>query len=252
LFFTGTDTGVGKTFITVCVVRALLGQGHAVRVAKPVATGAHPRYSIPDTGLVRPAAKEAPTLDQSAWSAGQWLSDDTRHLAEAAGVADWEQVTPWPFPEAVAPPVAAERWGLRLTIGQLTEAVQRLANPGVPTLVEGVGGLLCPLTQRETVADLAAALGMHLVIVARRSLGTLNHTLLTLEAAQRRGLVVAGVVISETTPPQGLAEKTNVVELQRRIEVPLLAVVAHRQDATPRALPELAVVDWWRLCFAAG
>src|SRR5207244_2013735 len=102
-----------------------------------------------------------------------------------------------------------------------------------------------PLTERETVAELAAAVGLPLVVVARRALGTLNHTLLTVEAARRRGLDVAGVVVSETTPCRGLAEETNVEELRRRLDVPLLAVARHLAGPGPADQPELSAVDWW-------
>ncbi|HZT83441.1 MAG TPA: dethiobiotin synthase [Gemmataceae bacterium] len=217
LFFTGTDTGVGKTFVTAAVARLLRGQGRPVRVCKPVATGAR-------------------QVD------GRWISDDTLTLAEAAGAAgEWERLTPWTFPEPAAPPVAARAAGQQLALADLAGAVRRQAQPGAALLVEGVGGLLCPLTETETVADLAAELGLPLVVVARRSLGTLNHTLLTLEVARGRGLPVAGVVVSETARPEGLAEETNVEELRRRIAVPLLAVVPHGEPAA------VAAVDWWAL-----
>ncbi len=224
LFVTGTDTGVGKTFVTACVARLLREQGHAVRVCKPVATGAER-------------------------DGGRWVSGDTRLLAEAAGETDLGAVTPWAFPDPVAPPVAARRAGVDLVLGELAEAVRRRSRPGVVLVVEGVGGLLCPLTERDTVADLAAALGFPLIVVTRRGLGTLNHTLLTLEAARGRGLAVAGVVVNETEPPRGLADETNVEEL-RRLGVPVLAVVPHRARPTPAALPELAAVPWQKLCGA--
>lgn len=226
LLFTGTDTGVGKTFVTAAVVRLLRRQGRAVRVCKPVATGAR-------------------------WQHGRWLGEDTVELAEAAGVAgDWDQVTPWSFPDAVAPPVAARRQGKTLTLTAITEAVRHREAVGGVLLVEGVGGLLCPLTEKESVADLAVALRLPAVVVARRSLGTLNHTLLTLEAARSRGLNVAGVVVNETVPPCGLADETNVEELRRRITVPLLTVIPHQAGPIPEDLPALAAVDWWQLCHA--
>jgi dethiobiotin synthetase len=99
------------------------------------------------------------------------------------------------------------------------------------------------------VADLAQALGLALLVVARRSLGTLNHTLLTLEAARHRLLKVAGVVVNETTLPVGLADQTNVAELQR-LGVPVLAVVPYQPHDVPGEVPGLATVDWWSLCFA--
>jgi dethiobiotin synthetase len=158
-------------------------------------------------------------------------------------------VTPWAFPDPVAPPLAARRQGVALDLKEIAVAVRRRHRPGSALLVEGVGGLLCPLTERETVADLAGALGLPLVVVARRSLGTLNHTLLTLEAARRRGLAVAGVVVNEVVPPEGLADETNVAEL-RRLGVPVLAVVGHRRGGPPGG--ELGAVDWWGLCGVAS
>jgi dethiobiotin synthetase len=224
LFFTGTDTGVGKTFVTAWVARHLRGQGRPVRVAKPVATGA-------------------------ARQDDRWVSEDTVRLAEAAGlVAAGDEVTPWVFPEPAAPPVAARLQGVVLRLGQLVEAVTRAARPDVPILVEGVGGLLCPLTDTETVADLAAALGLPLVIVARHGLGTLNHTLLTVEVARLRRLPVAGVVVNQTQPPRGVAEQTNVAELRRRLDVPLLGVSRYQPGPAVEPQPELAGVDWWGLC----
>jgi dethiobiotin synthetase len=224
LFFTGTDTGVGKTWVVASVARILRGQGRRFAVCKPVATGAS-RVE------------------------GSWRSEDTSRLAEAAGLTSGlERVTPWAFPEPVAPPVAARRHGVRLTLEGLAGAVRASSQPGVAVLVEGVGGLLCPLTERGTVADLAAALGLSVVVVARRSLGTLNHTLLTLEAARARNLDVAGVVVNETTRPQGLAEMTNVAELARRAGVPLLAVVPYQAPGESPDRSALARVNWWRLC----
>ena len=219
LFVTATDTGAGKTFVTAVVARTLRGHGAAVRMCKPVATGAE-------------------------WVGGRWLSEDTRILAEAAADDDYDGITPWAFPTPAAPPVAARIAGASLQLEDLAEAVRRRAAPDALVLVEGVGGLLCPLTERETVADLAVELGLPLLIVARRSLGTLNHTLMTLEVASSRSLRVAGVVVCETTPVTGAAEETNVEELRRRIRVPLLAVIPHRPDRAPAVCPEAAAVDW--------
>jgi dethiobiotin synthetase len=225
LFITGTDTSVGKTLVTAAVARSLRGQGRGVVVCKPVATGAR-------------------------FAGGHWLADDTVVLAEAAGLdGAWERVTPWAFPDPVAPPLAARRCGMALTLAAIAGAVRERARPGAALLVEGVGGLLCPLTEGDTVADLVRELALPLVVVARRSLGTLNHTLLALEVARGRGLNVAGVVVSETEPPAGLADETNVDEL-RRLGVPVLAVVPHRPGGAREGVPELSAFDWWRLCHA--
>lgn len=226
LFFTGTDTGVGKTFVACAIARILRHQGHEVAVCKPVATGA---------------------VRQN----GRWINEDTLALAEAAGLEKFhERVTPWTFPDPVAPAVAARRAGIDLRLSDIVKAVNNLRDSNKVMLVEGVGGLLCPLTERETVADLVAMLEMRLVVVARRSLGTLNHTLLTLEVARSRGLQVVGVVVNETTLPQSLAEETNVIELQRRIYAPLLATVPYRSGKESGDPPCLEAIDWWKLCQA--
>jgi dethiobiotin synthetase len=220
LFISATDTGAGKTYLTSAIARQWRREGRPFRVSKPVATGAERR-------------------------GGNLHSADTVQLGESAGDADLRAITPWVFEEPAAPPVAARQAGAVLELADLVEAVRRRLPPGGAVLVEGVGGLLCPLTERATVADLVSALELPLVVVARRSLGTLNHTLLTLEAARTRGLRVAGVVVSETAPVRGLAEETNVEELRRRIEVPLLAVVPHGGDLPP-------AVDWWSLAGEPG
>lgn len=218
LFITGTDTGVGKTTVAAGLARLLRLQGHTVRVCKPVATGAQCRD-------------------------GRWISPDTIALAEAVDGDAWEEITPWAFPEPAAPSVAARRHGVTLRMEAVVDAVGKQARPDAVIVVEGVGGLLCPLTDTETVADLARAVRLPLVIVARRSLGTLNHTLLTLEAARTRGLRVAGVVVNETEPCRDLAAQTNVEEMRRRIDAPLLAVVPFEGDVAMA----LAAVEWRQL-----
>jgi dethiobiotin synthetase len=213
LFITGTDTGVGKTEVTAGIARIWRREGRAFRVRKPVATGG---------------------------------DEDARKLALAAGVVDVRSIAPLTFAEPAAPPVAARLEGQELSLGLLSEGML-LPRSEDALLVEGVGGLLCPLTATLTVADLAAGLRFPLVIVARRSLGTLNHTLMTVEVARNRGLKVAGVVVSETSPVTTLAEQSNVEELRARLAVPVLAVVPYRPGGYDEEIAELAQVDWWSL-----
>ncbi len=131
---------------------------------------------------------------------------------------------------------------------QKPKGTAKLSRPEARVLVEGVGGLLCPMTEEATVADLAQELKLSLIVVTRQSLGTLNHTLLTLEAAASRGLPVAGIVVNQTMPDQGLADHTNVEELRKRIRIPILAVVPYQNSAPSHDLYGLAEVDWNRLC----
>ena len=214
LFITATDTGVGKTEIAAAIARIWRREGRSFAVCKPVATGA---------------------------------PDDTRRLALAAGDADLGAVTPFVFAEPAAPPVAARLEGRTLSLGELSGAVVRRKMRADAVLVEGVGGLLCPLTDAETVADLVERLGLPMIVVTRRSLGTLNHTLLTLEVARHRGLRVRGIVVNETAPVESAADRANVEELARRIAVPLLAVVPYRAGGYGDEIPALAGVDWWSL-----
>jgi dethiobiotin synthetase len=221
LFITATDTGAGKTVIASAIARLWRREGRSFRVCKPVATGA-------------------------AWRDGRLVADDTHTLARSAGETDLEAITPHVFAEPAAPPVAARRAGVVLTLEALVGAVRWRQKGADAVLVEGVGGLLCPVTERESVADLVAELDMPLVVVARRSLGTLNHTLLTLEAARQRRLRVVGVVVSETTPVAGVAEETNVEELRKRIDVPILAVVPYLAEVDAE-IEAISAVGWWSM-----
>jgi dethiobiotin synthetase len=222
LFISGTDTGVGKTVVAAAIARQWRREGRPFHVCKPVATGASFRH-------------------------GWLVSDDTLALAQAAGDTNLQAITPHVLEEAAAPPVAARVAGVAIDMPMLAGAVRRRAIHDGAVLVEGVGGLLCPLTESATVADLIGDLALPLLVVARRSLGTLNHTLLTLEAARRRDLRVLGLIVNETTPVQGIAEETSVEELRRRIEVPLLAVVPHQAAGHDGEIVEISSVNWWSL-----
>jgi dethiobiotin synthetase len=220
LFVVGTDTGVGKTRVASAIARTLVDEGRRVGVLKPVATG------------------------------GVGEGDDTSALLAAIGGGiPRERVTPIAFDEPLAPPVAARRQGTPLHFEQVEQAVAEAlawwADRAELMIIEGVGGLLCPLAERATVADLAVALDYPLVLVARRGLGTLNHTLLTVEAARLRALRIAGLVLNASAPTTDpLAEATNPDELARRLEgVPLLAEIDHVGD--PEALrAAVRAIDW--------
>jgi dethiobiotin synthetase len=112
-------------------------------------------------------------------------------------------------------------------------------------LIEGVGGLLCPLTERDTIADLALALKYPVLIVARLGLGTINHTLLTVEAARSRGLAVAGVVLNEAEPLASLAgTEENPVEIERRAKIPVLGIFRHGRSSPTRPDGAAISIDW--------
>lgn len=220
-FVTGTDTNVGKTYVASAIARGLTDQGRRVGVLKPVATGAR---------------RVAHALQ----------CEDAERLIEAigGGIAS-ERVAPLVYEEPLAPSVAARRGGSVLEFdevrGAVLTALQWWTDCAEVMIVEGIGGLLSPLAEAATVADLAVFLDYPLVVVARRGLGTLNHTLLTIEAARRRGLRVAGVVLNSPRPSDGsTAEETNGEELARLLEgVGVLAELGFQGDLGPSSIADV-------------
>jgi len=198
LFVTGTDTGVGKTYVAAGIARCLAAEGARVGVLKPLATG------VPG---------------------GSW-PDDAIELAGAVGPVPLDWVAPIRLGAPLAPSVAARREGRALFMSEIIYTTKNsMSLWPVETevfVVEGVGGLLCPIAEDGTVADLALALDYPLVVVTRRGLGALNHSLLTVEAARSRGLRVAAVVFNGD-PGEGPAGATNPAELSRWL--PGVAVV---------------------------
>ena len=222
-FITGTDTGVGKTRFASLLAQLLISKGVDVKVCKPIATGGKRN------------------------SKGVLVSEDTLALSRAAGDKDLKAITPWCFEIAASPALAAKLEGLNLSIEALAVAVEKQCGESF-AIVEGAGGLLCPLTDTESIADLAQRLQYPIIIVARRSLGTLNHLMLTLEVARQYGLVVAGVVMSETEAVLDQAAIHNPVEFSLRSAVSLLAVLPFEKKGDKAGLEAVGSVDWLELC----
>jgi dethiobiotin synthetase len=183
----------------------------------------------------------------------RWFSEDAEHLIEAIGAPpglDRDRVAPIVLEKPLAPPLAAREEGWILQFAMIRDALDRALDwwrgRADAIIVEGIGGLLCPLAEGATVADLAIELDYPLVIVAHRGLGTLNHTLLSIEAARRRGLRIAGVVLNGTRPAtDGQLVTANAEELARRMDgIPLLANVGFRADPE-RMWQDLCDVDWY-------
>jgi dethiobiotin synthetase len=200
LFVTGTDTGVGKTVLSACLLAAMRAAGEPVRAYKPVVSG----------------------LDEAV--AGEWPPDHEL-LGMAAGVAP-EEVSPLRFAPAVSPHLAAELAGVEIDSAQLVSTARARGAEGT-LVVEGVGGLLVPLCADYTVLDLAAELELPMVIAARPGLGTINHTLLTLRAARGRGLDVRAVVLTPWLEPGTEMERSNRATIGRlgEIEVDVLGLL---------------------------
>ena len=229
VFVTGTDTGVGKTLVACGLAAWLRERGVNVGIMKPVATGGR---------RIRAAG------------AARWVSEDALQLARAAQVEDpWSLVNPVCFKEPLAPLTAALRARTAVPLSSLLEAFRALQARHDVVIVEGIGGLLVPLTPRRRVADLVGMMGLPVVLVARPDLGTLNHTLLTLESARARRLTVLGVVFNQSQPalrdPMArLAQQTNPQVLARCASVRILGrlpYLPHRDDEMPSAL---TLADW--------
>ena len=211
-FVTGTDTGVGKTVVAAALCRAERMAGRTVLYAKPVQTGLQPAEA-----------------------------GDAAFVAAAAKVPVIECLR---FPEPLAPAVAADLAGAAIDTGALLNDLTKAGDGFDRVVVEGAGGLLVPVWGDVTMADLAGALGAGLVVVARPTLGTLNHTALTLEAARGRGLPVDGLVISGWPADPGVTEQTNLERLSAMAPVlGLLPCYPHLDTADPAtAPPELSLI----------
>lgn len=218
-FVTGTDTDAGKTVATAWLGWALQRAGRRVALVKPFQTGATDPSREGDEAVYRAALRDAATL---------------RTLST--------------LPEPLAPSIAARRAGVTLSVAEALRDCRAIGEAHDVTFVEGAGGLLVTITDETDMADLAAALPAPLVLVVRPALGTLNHTLLSVEAAERRGLDMALIVVSGYASSPALApavvEAENLRFLQERLPaVPML--VLGRQEPTaadfPRAMPA------WRL-----
>jgi dethiobiotin synthetase len=174
IFITGTDTEVGKTVITRAVVRALANRGLTVRAVKPVESGA-----------------EAVN--------GQLLPKDALALKRAAKRdGDVTDIYAYAFPDPVSPHLAAKRVGKKIELEPIMALID-VEEQGADVIVaEGAGGLLAPLSDDLLYADLVAKAGLELVIVSPNVLGTINHTLLTIEAAKSRDIPIIGVILNRT------------------------------------------------------
>jgi dethiobiotin synthetase len=210
LFVTGTDTDVGKTYIAALIARQLRETGRRVGVYKPVASGCR---------------RDGDRL----------VSDDAAQLWEAAGrPGTVEEVCPQCYESPVAPNVAARMERRPIDEPRLRHGLDVWRERSDVLIVEGAGGWFSPLGDRTLVADLAVELRLPVVVVARNTLGTINHTLLTVRAIEAVGLSVACVVLNSIGEPDA-SSATNLAELQSRLEVPVVAL-ARGATKLPREL----------------
>ena len=215
-FITGTDTEVGKTFVTCALLHILKRQGIPALGMKPIAAG---------TGE-------------------DGTNDDVEQIIAASNVqVDRRLVNPYLFSEPIAPHIAAARSGKIIDIERINAAFNSLREMQAVILVEGVGGFRVPLGKTTDASDLACALRLPIILVVGMRLGCINHALLTVEAIENRGLTLAGWVANRIDPAMSRFEE-NLLTLQEHINAPLLGIVPPQSTpetaATHLSLPETA------------
>lgn len=203
IFITGTDTGVGKTFVAVQLARALTQQGIRVIPRKPV-----------ESGCIRQNNELIPA--------------DALALKTAANYSgSLQQVCPYPFEPAISPARAAQLANKKILINDLTTACMKDVNENDFLLVEGAGGFYSPLCADGLNADLAHSLGLPIILVAEDRVGCINHCLLTLAAALQRGLSIKAIILNCKSPaPESM---DNAAELAQYTHCPILPLPEKRE-----------------------
>lgn len=213
-FVTGTDTGIGKTFVSCALLHALCARGLRTTGMKPIAAGIEADGS----------------------------NEDVERLRAASSVrVERSLVNPYLLREPIAPHLAAAEEGIKLALMTIREAFDALTDLADAVIVEGCGGFVVPLDESHDTADLALCLDLPVILVVGMRLGCLNHALLTEEAIARRGLTLAGWVANRIDP-QMLRFEANLATLEARIAAPLLGVVPHMPAGDPaKAASHLAL-----------
>jgi len=203
LFITGTDTGVGKTFVAAGLARCLKDRGFDPGVLKPVETGCALRR-------------------------GKRIPRDGSFLKYMAGATEpIEEIVPYRLAAPLAPQVAAEREGIRIQTRRLQSAFRAISSRHPFTLVEGAGGILVPVTRKATMVDLMKQFKLPVLLVSRIGLGTLNHTLLTLYYLAQNGIPVAGVVLNDPDGCRDLSARSNPSTLAQWSSAPIMGSIPY-------------------------
>lgn len=204
-FITGTDTEIGKTFVTCTLLHAARARGLTVLGMKPIAAGAE---------MVN----------------GEFLNEDAARIRAASsfdpGLA---LLNPYCLASPIAPHIAAEEEGVQFEPARMLDAFAALRVQADVVLVEGVGGFRVPLGADYDTADLAQDFGLPVILVVGMRLGCINHALLTAEAIAARGLTLVGWVANQVDPAM-LRFDQNLAALTARLPAPLLGVVRHQPD----------------------
>ena len=206
-FITGTDTGVGKTLISSALIHGFVQRGYKTIGMKPVAAGCE-------------------------WQGDELMSEDVAQLVAASNItAPLRQINPYAFLPPIAPHIAAEQAGVKISLDVMLNAYEQLSAQADVVIVEGVGGFCVPLSDSISTADLAQELGAPVIMVVGMRLGCLNHALLTAEAIKARGLELAGWVANQIDPHMNALDE-NMQTLKERLYAPCLSVIPWFSDAS--------------------
>ncbi len=201
-FITGTDTDVGKTWISLGIIEALKQQGKKVGVMKPVSAGCE----TTDAGL---------------------RNEDALLLQQQSNIEiNYGTINPYAFEPAIAPHIAAENEGMRIDIETIYQRFQTIQQQSDCVVVEGAGGWQVPLNDFQTLADLAKRLELPVILVVGMRLGCLNHALLSVESIRACGLPLAGWVANQVVPEMNCLDE-NIKTLQQMIDAPMLGHAPH-------------------------
>lgn len=219
VFVTGTDTGVGKSVLAAAICAALAARGERVAAFKPAVTG----------------LDEAP---------GEWPADHALLASAASAGQAPEDIAPYRFGPPLSPHYAAELAGERIEPARVLESAGAAARRSTVLVVEGVGGLMVPLAPGYSIRDLAVDLALPTVIAARTALGTISHTLLTLDAARAAGLRVAGVTMTPWPEDPAPIERSNRDAIERLGRVRVSGLAHTRRAELANAGSRLPVDEW--------
>jgi dethiobiotin synthetase len=204
IFISGTDTGVGKTYVACSLAYLLRSRGINVGVMKPFAT----RTDI---------------------YSQKFRSEDTEYLAEAANVRDTDsEINPTFFPIAASPFMASIITKGKVSMKDNLRAFRRLKEKHDFILVEGIGGIMVPLTPAHVLADFVKLINLPVIIVTSVNLGSINHVLLTVAACEKYGLPISGIVINRMPSNSSQVQRMTPTFVQQLTDLPVIAII-HEQ-----------------------
>ena len=227
-FITGTDTGVGKTIIAAALVRVARHLGFSAVGMKPIETG---------------CTKAGSSRQHAGHRDNTLIPQDGKLLRKISGTDEsLDLIAPVRFEHPLAPMPASEMEGISVDIAKIRDAFSTLVSRYSVVIIEGIGGILVPITKDYSVLDLAKDFSLPVIVVARPGLGTINHTLLTVRCALKERIPVAGVIVNYSLPAERtLAEQTNPQVLAQICPVPVVGIFPHMKNITGKSITEAAL-----------